>query len=168
MALAAEHVENVPGFLYAPGRIAGDLDSLPDRLWEWKVGESYAYIIDVLNDDRSVAFRLYYMDAISRPPLGNPPRMLTDDGVGFDAIIVAAGSYEQVDDYPTALIQATCPRLAILSHWENFWRSQAKPPYLIPFLDPEPLVRRVKSALPKDGMWVAPQPGLVMRMCGCR
>lgn len=167
MALAAEHAPNFGEFSYAKGTISQDLAALPDELAAWKLGESYAYVIELRHPDGSTAFRVYYMDAVSRPPLGLPPRTMTDSAA-FDAIIVAAGNYEKVKDYPTALIRAMCPRLTILAHWEDFFRSQTREPKLIPLLEPRELVRRVESMMPRNGQWVTPRPGAVLRLCRCR
>ena len=168
MALRAEHAPNVFKYHYAEGVLSSDLDALPEKVSGWKLGESFAYVIDVLRPDGSVAFRLYYMDAISRPPLGFPPAALIGDSVRFDAVILTAGNYEQVSDYPTALVKALCPRLTVLAHWEDFFRPQTDELKVIPFLEPRELIRRVDSVIPADGIWVTPRPGVRMPLCRCR
>ena len=168
MALEAEHAPNIFDYRFADGVITTDLASLPTTVSGWKLGESFAYVIEVVRDDGSVAFRLYYMDAISQPPLGFPPAILLADSIRFDAIILTAGNYEKVEAYPTALLNAMHPRLTILAHWEDFFRSQREELRLIPFLKPDELVRRVEGALPSDGGWVTPKPGTSITLCRCR
>jgi hypothetical protein len=168
MALEAEHAPNVFDYRYADGVITSDLPTLPATVSGWKLGESYAYVIELLRDDSSVAFRLYYMDAISRPPLGSPPDVLLADSLRFDAIILTAGNYEKVDTYPTALIKSMRPRLVILAHWEDFFRSQREELRLIPFLEPRELLRRVEAELASDAGWVTPIPGTSITLCRCR
>src|SRR5256714_1615093 len=78
MALVAGHAPNYRAlkqvYTFTIGIVDSDLDSLPHTAAEWKLGESYAYMIDVLGEQtRQPVFRIYFQDAPSEPPLGFPP-----------------------------------------------------------------------------------------------
>src|SRR5438105_3388331 len=78
MAVIAGHAPTYrawkQSYTFTSGTVDSDLDSLPHTAAEWKLGEPYAYIIDVLSDrSRAPVFRIYFQDAPSEPPLGFPP-----------------------------------------------------------------------------------------------
>ena len=97
MALLATHAPTYrawrKSYTFTAGTIAVDLDSLPHTAAEWKLGEPYAYVIDVLSSTRSPVFRIYFQDAPSEPPLGFPPRdLLAERGVDLAVLCAATSS----------------------------------------------------------------------------
>ena len=168
MALISEHVPNVGHHLLAAGLVTRDENELPRLVDGWKVGESYAYLIDFLRPDSTVVFRLYYMDAVARPPLGFPPELTGADAAPITVAILCAGNFEQVADYPGRLIGALHPAQVLLGHWENFFRSQQKSTKVLPFLNASALARRLDDAMPDSSAWVTPALFSTTHYCSCR
>ena len=75
MAIAADHAPTVKvgpfEWLFANGEVDAPRARLPRTTADWRAGESYSYLIDVLaaGSRDSVALRIYFQDAPNRPPL---------------------------------------------------------------------------------------------------
>ena len=87
MALIADHAPNVKienwRYTFAVGTVSTDMDTLPKMAAGWKLGEPYAFVIDVLSDSpRRTIFRIYFEDAPSAPPLGFPSARTFGGGNG--------------------------------------------------------------------------------------
>jgi hypothetical protein len=101
-----------------------------DRPWtsDWsehhyrdmRCGATYALVIDLLNENDTVRFRIYYNDAAAAPPNGIPPDVLTP----VDLAVVCMASYDFVDGYPEALLRALQPRHVLVSHFDDFFEKQ--------------------------------------------
>jgi L-ascorbate metabolism protein UlaG (beta-lactamase superfamily) len=87
---------------------------------ELRGGATYAFVIDLLNENDTVHFRIYYNDAAAAPPKGIPPDLLTP----VDLAVVCMASFNFIDDYPEALLRALQPRHVMLSHFEDFFSKQ--------------------------------------------
>lgn len=82
-------------------------------------GQTLSYLIDYLNDDSTVNFRLYHSSASSNSPYGFPPASVLAEH-RIDLEILCAASFNQVKNYPKEIIRYLNPRHIILSHWEDF------------------------------------------------
>jgi ribonuclease BN (tRNA processing enzyme) len=161
MALRSEHAPNfslghIFRFTFAPGTAAEDRATLPRRIQEWKLGESYAYLIDLLRPNGEVAFRIYYMDAVARPPLGFPPRSLVAAGPGVTVALLCAGNFEQVHQYPDSLIRQIAPKQVLLGHWEDFFQPQGGKQHIVPTMRVGELTARMDAAMVDGTNWIAP------------
>ena len=130
MALVAGHAPTYRAlrhsYLYTLGSVDTDLDSLPHTAAEWKLGEPYAYLIDVLSDDRRVVFRIYFQDAPSEPPLGFPPaEVLAERAV--DLAVLCGATSSNVPNTPDSLLKVLKPSQVLVAHWEDFFRQQTLP-----------------------------------------
>jgi len=97
MAVVAGHAPNyrawTRSYIFTPGSLDADLDSLPRTAAEWKLGEPYAFLIDVLSEStRAPVFRIYFQDAPSEPPLGFPPKDILAEYAVDLAVLCAATS----------------------------------------------------------------------------
>ena len=82
-------------------------------------GQTLSYLVDFLNGDSSVNFRIYHSSASMNAPNGFPPAsVLAEHGV--DLAILCAVSFNQVHDHPNSIIRYLKPRHIIFSHWEGF------------------------------------------------
>ena len=81
--------------------------------------------MDFLDADGSVAFRVYYQDAVVQAPLGFAPEALMAERP-VDAAILVPATFDQVDWHPEAFVENLGPRWVLLGHWEDFFRSPAK------------------------------------------
>lgn len=80
-------------------------------------GDTFAYVIDLLDARGATAFRIYYNDAAPEAPLGIPAA----DGVAYDVAILCVASFDHVHGYPEALLRAIRPRHVLLTHYEDFF-----------------------------------------------
>ncbi|HUQ99444.1 MAG TPA: hypothetical protein VM166_08320, partial [Gemmatimonadaceae bacterium] len=112
-------------YRFASGSVPTDLDSLPVTAAEWKLGEPYAFVIDVLSGGVPV-FRIYFQDAPGDPPLGFPPPHVLAER-GFDLAVLCAATSSNVPFAPESLLAVVKPREVLVTHWESFFRSQGEP-----------------------------------------
>jgi L-ascorbate metabolism protein UlaG (beta-lactamase superfamily) len=166
MALKSEHAPIVWGIKFFEGHHREPLPALPATAWEWREGQTLAYLIDFLGaDGKTVDYRIHYQDAASNPPLGYPPRSSgTPDERDVDVAILCVPGHTQVKGYPEGLVERLKPRLAVLIHWEDFFAplpEDSRDLRTVPLLDAEGFLERLKPALgsadfrmPAPGAWV--------------
>src|SRR5256714_3888060 len=167
MALAASHAPTYrawrQSYTFTNGSVDVDLDSLPHTAAEWKLGEPYAFIIDVLSDrTRAPVFRIYFQDAPSEPPLGFPPvEVLAERPI--DLAVLCAATSSNVSNTPDSLLAVLKPLNVMLGHWEDFFRAQTLPLRLGPGTDVEALRTSLRKSLPASTGWVMPLPQTTFR-----
>jgi L-ascorbate metabolism protein UlaG (beta-lactamase superfamily) len=169
MALAADHAPTVRLFgwgpIFANAVLSADLDRLPRKAEDWKLGETYTYIIDVLaRGDTAPRFRAYFQDAPNTPPLGFPPSSALLGGRGFDVAILCVATARNTDPPgPDDLLRALKPRYVIGSHWESFFRPQILPRMLNPASDVDAFGNSQQRVLPASTAWSLPSPRTTLR-----
>jgi hypothetical protein len=166
MALVAGHAPTYRAlrhsYLYTLGSVDADLDSLPRTAAEWKLGEPYAYLIDVLSDDKRVVFRIYFQDAPSEPPLGFPPtEVLAERAV--DLAVLCGATSSNVSNTPDSLLKVVKPSYVLVAHWEDFFRQQTLPIQPSPGTELEDLRESLKKSLPPSVPWALPFPQTTFR-----
>lgn len=169
MALHSEHAPHFMGMKFLTGHLDAPLGHRPEKASDWVEGQTFTFIIDLLDRDASGAmvpvFRMHYRDSASNPPWGFHPPLPDDKRV--DVAMICAASFPQVKDYPEALVRDLQPRYVVIDHWENFFRPQSDPLQVVPGIDPKEFVVRLKSALPADADWVTPKPGGTLEFPVC-
>lgn len=167
MALHADHAPTVNvfkwGATFANGTLDADLNALPRRAEDWKLGEPYAYLIDVLGADGATpTFRVYYQDAPNTAPLGFPPRAI--GGRAVDLAILCVATAQNVDPTsPDSLLMVMQPKYVIASHWESFFQPQTLPLRLNPASDVDDFNRSLMNHLSSDARWWMPKPRTTLR-----
>jgi L-ascorbate metabolism protein UlaG (beta-lactamase superfamily) len=166
MALKSEHAPVFWGIKFFEGHYDRPLPHPPTRPSEWREGQTLAYLIDFLGvDGRTVEFRIHYQDAASNPPYGFPPLFSgSADQRNVDLAILCMPGFDQVKEYPEAIIRRTQARAALLIHWEDFFAPLPDDPRdlrTVPTLDAQGFLERVKPALggapfkmPAPGAWL--------------
>ncbi|HEY9226386.1 MAG TPA: hypothetical protein VIP11_07070 [Gemmatimonadaceae bacterium] len=171
MALQADHAPTVHlfrgGILFADGSVDEDLTELPRRAEDWKVGEPYSYLIDVLGQDRAPIFRIYFQDTPNTAPLGFPPAELGGRRVDL-AILCVATARNVRPESPDSLLRVMRPRYVVASHWESFFRPQTLPLVLNPTSDVDAFNTSLMNALPTDSRWSMPKPRTTLRFAVAR
>jgi hypothetical protein len=167
MAIESEHAPHAFGIKLYGGEIREDLNRPPRWATGYKEGQTFAFLIDFLNPDGSVAFRIHYQDSASNTPLGYPPTLDGDDQRSVDVAIVCAASFSEVQGYPEGILRAVDPRYVVMGHWEDFFISQEEPPRPVPLTDVAEFVTRTKRVLPEHVRWVLPKPHAVLRIDQC-
>ncbi len=157
MAIRSSHAPNVAGFTIADGSRDTDREGPPRNAWGWKLGDTYAYLIDVLDEQHRTVFRILYQDTAPYPEDAILPPMRPGDEHSLDVVILCAGNYANVQGHPQVVLGANRPRYAILGHWEDFFHSMDEPLTPIRFTDTETLRDRLNEAI--DTRWRTPEPG---------
>ncbi len=167
MALVAGHAPTYRAlknsYLFTPGSVDVDLDSLPHTAAEWKLGEPYAYLIDVLSDDRKASvFRIYFQDAPSEPPLAFPPsEVLAERAV--DLAILCGTTSSNVANTPDSLLKVLKPSQVLVAHWEDFFRPQTLPIQPSRGTEVDELRESLERSLAPAAAWVMPLPQTTLR-----
>jgi hypothetical protein len=162
MAIRAGHAPTFnlwrKGYTFASGTVAADMDRLPHTADGWKLGEPYAFMIDVMDaGGRAVVFRIYFEDAPSAPPLGFPPPALLDERP-IDLAVICGATSSNVPATPDSLLSVLRPATVMVTHWESFFRSQALPIEMNPATNWPALSRSLAKSLPPPARWAMPLP----------
>ncbi len=130
LAIHSKHAPHVAGIDLLPGNYDKEkLNKLPKTVFGWREGTTLAWLVDLLDDDDNVAYRIHYQDSASNPPYGFPP--ILSDGKRVDLEIICAASTDQVTLYPEALLKVTQPRKLVVGHWEDFFGNDPYAPQLL-------------------------------------
>jgi hypothetical protein len=167
MALVADHAPTVKigdwAFMFAQGKVLRDMDTLPKMAAGWKLGEPYAFLIDVLSDSpRRTIFRIYFEDAPSEPTLGFPSPTLLAAGT-VDLAILCAATSANVKATPDSLLRILKPSGVMVTHWESFFRPALRPKRISRATDMHMFVRSLRRSLQPRAGWVMPLPGQTVR-----
>lgn len=153
MPLRSDHAPHFEGLTLYEGRRARPLTEPPRTADEWLAGETLAYLVDFLAPDGSVAFRVYYQDAVAQAPAGFAPDGLIRERPVDVAILVPA-TFDQVDWHPEAFVQNLRPRLVLLGHWEDFFAPADAPTRSVMLADIGHFEDRLTHVF--DGSWWRP------------
>jgi len=168
MALRSEHAPIIAGLKFFEGAYDQPLTALPTRAYGWKEGQTLAYLIDFLGaDGETVEFRVHYQDAASNARHGFPPPLpRPDDKRRVDLAIVCMPGFDQVKDYPEAIVEWLKPRHVVIIHWENFFEllpDDRTGLRTVPTEDAEGFLARLQAVLPEGADFKLPAPGAWMR-----
>lgn len=98
----------------------------PSRADDYKLGNTWAYLVDLLDERGAVVFRIHYVDAAASPPHGLvPAKLLAERDV--DVHIACVPGFEQSEDYPDAVLEHHRARYVLLGHWEDFFQPRGAP-----------------------------------------
>ncbi len=113
-------------------------------------GQTLSYLIDFLNNDSTINFRIYHSSASSNSPYGFPPASVLAQH-RIDLEILCAASFNQVNHYPLEIIRYLNPRHILISHWEDFMFSKIaglkKHPHTNPFYSYRKFFRRFNQVM---------------------
>ncbi|MFN3532592.1 MAG: hypothetical protein ACK41Q_08815 [Candidatus Brocadia sp.] len=164
MAIQSEHAPHFAGIKLLPvGPYDKDLKCLPRTVFGWVEGQTYAYLIDFLDGQGGIAFRIHYQDAASTPPLGFVPDLPANDQKRVDIAILCVASFTQVKEYPEGIIREIRPKNIILGHWEDFFRNQKRPVKVSRTTNVRNFIKRLEFVMPGDSQWFLPEPFTQMR-----
>ncbi|MCH8497978.1 MAG: hypothetical protein LAT63_05845 [Marinobacter sp.] len=152
LPIYSEHSPHFGNTVLASNPIRSPLSDRARSVLAWKGGVNLNYVIDFLTDNSgSVAFRVFYQSSASHGHIGLPPDWLLADGIPFDLAALCAANYDNVDNYPEAILGHINPREVLLIHWEVFWDNysteQSTPLPGLDFADLEQRIRRVVGEL---------------------
>jgi L-ascorbate metabolism protein UlaG (beta-lactamase superfamily) len=158
MALRSHHAPHFDGYTLYRGTRETPMTEEPSWATDWVEGRTFAFLVDFMSptDPDSVAFRIYYQDAVAPPPAGFAPDEVVRERPVDVAILVPA-TFDQVDWHPEAFIENLRPRSAILGHWEDFFGPMDEPTKAIFLTDLRHFERRLERVY--GGPWWRPEKG---------
>lgn len=147
--IRSEHAPHFRGFKAFGGHVARPQATLPARAGGWKEGEPLAFLIDFLDTNGKIEFRVYYDDAAHAFPYGLPDAATLDEHC-IDVAILCVASFHEVPDYPEWIIERLHPRHVLLGHWEDFFLSPDRPEQTVRLTNVHAFIERLRRVLP-DG-----------------
>lgn len=94
----------------------------------WLEGNTFSFLIDYLDRDGKIDFRIFVQSSSCNPPAGIPPHL---GGRNVDLAFLGIVSYHFSPNYPCALLDVISPGQVVWVHWEDFFRKYTKPPKTI-------------------------------------
>jgi L-ascorbate metabolism protein UlaG (beta-lactamase superfamily) len=161
MALRSHHAPHFDGYTLYRGTRDTPRTEEPAWATDWVDGETYAFLIDFMASEDSIAFRVYYQDAVAPPPAAFAPDSLIAERPVDVAILVPA-TFDQVDWHPEALVENLRPRQVLLGHWEDFFSPMDAPTRSIRLTDIRHFERRLERVF--DGPWWRPDRWTELRL----
>jgi hypothetical protein len=148
---------------FSDGVVLTDMDRLPRMAAEWKLGEPYAFLIDVLSDStRRPIFRIYFQDAPAEPPLGFPSAAVLA-AREVDLAVLCAATSSNVKATPDRLLRRLKPGGVMITHWESFFRSRLLSLSLSRATDLRRFTGSLRRSLPPRTGWLFPLPRQTIR-----
>ena len=160
LPLRSHHAPHFDGYTLYKGTVDRPRTKAPRYAAEWLDGETFAYLIDFLDASGSIAFRIYYQDAVVAPPLGFAPDALIAEHPVDVAIFVPA-TFDQVDWHPEAFVENLKPKRVLLGHWEDFFIPIDAPTRANMLTDIGHFQDRLERVF--DGEWWRPEVGTEFR-----
>ena len=119
------------------------------RLYEWRVGETYSFVIDILNVPplSGTVYRIFYMPSAASPPAGNIPVSIINDKTPVDLAIIGASQVDKDENYPGELLAQIKPRAVMMVHWDSFVERYKTRRLMNLGVDPDVIGARIKARL---------------------
>lgn len=167
LALESDHSPLIGSTMFAPGQYDGEpVDEQLTGL-EWKLGKPLAFLIDFLDEQSKIVYRIHYVDTSSDTSKGYgkvPKSVLAQKRV--DLAIVCMAAFDHGGDYPVSIIKHLNPKTIIAGHWEHFFDNQGEKQKVVSGIDYLEFIQRIqtKGVLPPDSRWMIPNPYLMMTL----
>ena len=142
-------------------------DTSQTRVTDWREGQSFAYLIDFMENGRP-AFRIYLLTSACSPPNGFVyADVLSEHPVNL--AILGAASFANVENYPGGIIEHLNPQKILIAHWEDLFKSYLhKPERLIRATNFKELIPDIDAIYPwkVDGeqQFYMPAPGVFVEL----
>jgi hypothetical protein len=168
-------VPRVLGFFFFPGvtlwrgEDEEPAKELPVRAGTWTAGTTQAFVIELLDPDDTVAFRIYYQDSPTTPPYGYPD--WPTNSRRYDLAILCMGGATEYKAFPRDIVHYLGPAYVMGIHWENFFDPRPLPSpgatnvtekiHYAPGVKEGKFLRAVREAQPPGGRAIVPCPDKV-------
>jgi hypothetical protein len=127
----------------------------PQTSLDFKEGVNYNFMIDFLNADGSINFRIFSnAGAGANAPIGFPPSELLEEKK-VDVLLICGANYNQVKGYPQKLVTFVKPEKVIVSHWEDFFTpipELLKKTRVVPFTNIPEFLKILKKTMVENGI----------------
>ena len=168
-------VPRMMGFFFYPGvtlwrgEDEEPAKELPVHAGGWMAGTTQAFVIELLDADQAVAFRIYYQDSPTVPPYGFPD--WPTNSSRYDLAILCMGGATEYKAFPRDIVRHLGPAYVMGIHWENFFDPRPLPvpgatsvterlPYA-PGVEEGKFLGAVRDAQPSGGRAIVPCPDKV-------
>ena len=156
-AVKSEHAPHLFGIKLPI--ISGDVKNIPksppQSTLDYKEGVNYNYMIDFLNTEGGIIFRIFSnAGASANAPIGfPPPSVLAEKKV--DVLLLCGASFGQVHGYPEKLVALIKPEKVFVAHWEDFFTpipELLKKPRTVPMTNIPKFLTILKKAMLDNGI----------------
>jgi hypothetical protein len=123
--LSSHHAPNIKvlgiPITVSKGTVDTPQDHIPERPSAYRLGDTWAYLIDLLDENGEIVFRIHYMDAVAGSEESRiPPEFLDDREV--DIHIACVPGFAYVNNYPEWVLEQGRAKYVMLGHWEDFFQ----------------------------------------------
>lgn len=135
----------------------------------WKVGLTFAFLIDFMEGERSL-FRIYIQSSAATSPNGFVhEQVLKEKKIDLAILGAASFNYVKKKDYPEKLIANLKPKKIIIGHWEDFFRPyQDDPKRTVRFTNMKKFILKLNEEFEwkqnGEQMFYMPEPGIEMKL----
>lgn len=161
--LKSAHAPNIKllgiPFTVSRGAVDEPQEKHPERPSGYRLGNTWAYLIDLLDENGQVVFRIHYMDAVAGSDESNIPAELLEERA-VDVHIACVPGFAYAKDYPEWVMEQGKTGYVMLGHWEDFFQPRVerlKPVSVV--LSQHKLnqfVHRVEAGMSSDANTVGP------------
>ena len=121
-ALASDHAPHFFGHTFMAGDVVSPMTSIPSRVGQYLEGQTLVFLVDFLDAQESVVWRIFINGAANSPAgaetLRQHQSLLNEHRINV-AILCVPG-WDKVDDYPDTLLRLLRPENIVLSHYDDF------------------------------------------------
>jgi L-ascorbate metabolism protein UlaG (beta-lactamase superfamily) len=143
LAIRSGHPAQYLGFHLFRKQLSEERSSPPTRVGHYQEGLTLAYLVDWLNEEGSVAARVYIQTSSRGDPDGFFPASVLEQAP-VDLAVLAMDCANKKAKGETNIIDFIQPKAVIFCHWEDFFRPKTKPPREIVKVN----LPKVKAAMP--------------------
>ena len=124
--LASEHAPHIYGYRYAHGSVGDHWPSWDDRaVRAMRDGRTSVFLVDLLDADGSVAFRIHFQDSAGAAEDAIPAEWIAERPT--DLAILCVPPHWHVEGYPENVLEATRAPFVLAVHYEDFLQPLDRP-----------------------------------------
>lgn len=124
--LQSIHNPHIGKMEFFKGKYSAPLNQLPERAWQWPKGEDYSYLIDILDNDTSIAYRIVLVNGNLNTEGMSALKNLSNQRHS-DLQLQIFWKEELVKENMMNVYGVAKPEKVILHHWNNFFVSFDEP-----------------------------------------
>jgi len=124
--LASEHAPHVYGYRYAHGSVNEPWTTWDDRrVVAMRDGLTSVFLVDLLDEEDNVAFRIHFQDSAGPAEDAIPPEWIAEHQA--DLAVLCVPPHWHIDGFPENVLDATLAPFVLAVHYENFLQPLDRP-----------------------------------------
>lgn len=128
MPIRSGHPNNYAFIHMWTQRLTEDRPTGPSRASHFQEGDTFAFLVDLLDDDGvTIVHRIYVQTSSRGFPDGFFPKAVLDER-SVDVALLAMDCANIEASGGDSIIDFLAPKTVLFCHWENFFRSKDRPP----------------------------------------